>query len=133
MHLIQDYFYDEFIRNIIDCSDKYNDKFIYNGKSIDGTTVRKYVADIEEDGFCILAKEIYDKCEVVQAKTQKEALEQVLAKNNIKYNGLLKLTTAENKKLLDDCIEPYTWIDFIVSNLDAEFSLTGTGNWHIFE
>lgn len=47
MHLIQDYFYDEFIRNIIDCSDKYNDKFIYNGKSIDGTTVRKYVADIE--------------------------------------------------------------------------------------
>lgn len=65
MHLIQDYFYDEFIRNIIDCSDKYNDKFIYNGKSIDGTTVRKYVADIEEDGFCILAKEIYDKCRVV--------------------------------------------------------------------
>lgn len=65
MHLIQDYFYDEFIRNIIDCSDKYNDKFIYNGKSIDGTTVRKYVADIEEDGFCILAKEIYDKCGVV--------------------------------------------------------------------
>lgn len=65
MHLIQDYFYDEFIRKIIDCSDKYNDKFIYDGKSIDGTTVRKYVADIEEDGFCILAKEIYDKCGVV--------------------------------------------------------------------
>lgn len=65
MYLIQDYFYDEFIRKIIDCSDKYNDKFIYNGKSIDGTTVRKYVADIEEDGFCILAKEIYDKCGVV--------------------------------------------------------------------
>lgn len=65
MHLIQDYFYDEFIRNIIDCSDKYNDKFIYNGKSIDGTTVRKYVTDIEEDGFCILVKEIYDKYGVV--------------------------------------------------------------------
>ena len=65
MHLIQDYFYDEFIRKIIDCSDKYNDKFIYNGKFIDGTTVRKYVADIEEDGFCILAKEIYNKCGVV--------------------------------------------------------------------
>lgn len=65
MHLIQDYFYDEFIRNIIDCSNKYNDKFIYNGKSVDGTTVRKYVADIEEDGFCILAKEIYDKYGVV--------------------------------------------------------------------
>lgn len=65
MHLIQDYFYDEFIRKIIDCSDKYNDKFIYNGKSVDGTTVRKYVADIEEDGFCILAKEIYDKYVVV--------------------------------------------------------------------
>lgn len=65
MHLIQDYFYDEFIRNIIDCSNKYNDKFIYNGKSVDGTTVRKYVADIEEDGFCILAKEIYGKYGVV--------------------------------------------------------------------
>lgn len=65
MHLIQDYFYDEFIRKIIDCNDKYNDKFIYNGKSVDGATVRKYVADIEEDGFCILAKEIYDKYGVV--------------------------------------------------------------------
>lgn len=72
-------------------------------------------------------------CEVVQAKTQKEALEKVLANNNIKYDGLLKLTTAENKKLLDACIEPYTWVDFIVSNLDAEFSLTGTGSWHVFK
>ena len=70
--------------------------------------------------------------EVVQAKTQKEAIEQVLTKNNIKYSGLLKMTSAENKKLLDACIEPYTWIDFTVANVDAEFSLTGTGNWHVY-
>lgn len=72
-------------------------------------------------------------CEVVQAKTQKEAIEQVLAKSNIKYSGLLKLTSAENKKLLDACIEPYTWIDFTVTNADAEFSFSGTGNWHVIE
>lgn len=74
-----------------------------------------------------------DICEVVQAKTQKEALQLVLRNHNIAYSSLLKMTSAENKKLLDACIEPYTWIDFIVSNLDAEFSLTGTGSWHVFE
>lgn len=72
-------------------------------------------------------------CEVVRAKTQKEALQLVLRNHNIVYKNLLKLTTSENKKLLDACIEPYTWIDFTVVNVDAEFSLTGTGNWHIAE
>lgn len=71
--------------------------------------------------------------EVIQAKTQKEAIEQVLTKNNIKYSGLLKMTSAENKKLLDACIEPYTWIDFTVTNADTEFSFSGTGNWHVIE
>lgn len=74
-----------------------------------------------------------DIFEVVQAKTQKEAIKQVLTKNNIKYSGLLKMTSAENKKLLDACIEPYTWIDFTVTNADNEFSFSGTGNWHITE
>lgn len=72
-------------------------------------------------------------CEVVRAKTQKEALQLVLRSHNITYKNLLKLTTSENKKLLDADIEPYTWIDFTVANVDAEFSLTGTGNWHIAE
>lgn len=72
-------------------------------------------------------------CEVVRAKTQKEALQLVLRSHNITYKNLLKLTTSENKKLLDAGIEPYTWIDFTVANVDAEFSLTGTGNWHIAE
>lgn len=72
-------------------------------------------------------------CEVVKAKTQKEALQLVLRSHNITYKNLLKLTTSENKKLLDAGIEPYTWIDFTVANVDAEFSLTGTGNWHIAE
>lgn len=72
-------------------------------------------------------------CEVVKAKTQKEALQLVLRNHNIAYKNLLKLTNSENKKLLDACIESYTWIDFTVANVDAEFSLTGTGNWHIAE
>lgn len=71
--------------------------------------------------------------EVVQAKTQKEALQLVLRNHNIAYKNLLKLTTSENKKLLDACIEPYTWIDFTVTNADNEFSFSGTGNWHIIE
>lgn len=71
-------------------------------------------------------------CDTVQAKTQKEALQLVLRNHNIAYKNLLKLTTSGNKKLLDACIEPYTWIDFTVANVDAEFSLTGTGNWHVY-
>lgn len=72
-------------------------------------------------------------CDTVQAKTQKEALQLVLRNHNISYSSLLKMTSAENKKLLDIGIEPYTWIDFTVANVDVDFSLTGTGNWHIAE
>lgn len=71
-------------------------------------------------------------CETVTAKTQKDALIQVLINNGIAFNKVLKMTATENQKLLDKDIQPYTWIDFIVSNVDAEFSMTGTGNWHVF-
>lgn len=72
-------------------------------------------------------------CETINANSQKEALEQVLIRHCIKYDKLLKMTTKENEKLIAKGIEPYTWIDFTVSNVDAKFSMTGTGNWHIIE
>lgn len=67
----------------------------------------------------------------VHAEDQKNALIQVLASNNIPYSNILKLTAAENEKLLDQGIVPFTYIDFTVANSDSWFSPTGTGNWHI--
>lgn len=67
----------------------------------------------------------------VHAENQKDALKQVLANNNISYSKVLKLTAAENEKLLDDGIVPFTYIDFTVENPDSWFSPNSTGNWHV--
>lgn len=54
-HLIQDCIFDEFIREKIDCSQMYEDKFIFNGQEYDGKGIRKVIADIENQGMYVLA------------------------------------------------------------------------------
>lgn len=58
-HLVQDVIFDEFVREQIDCSDKYNDNFYFNGKLLNEQEVRKLIANIEMEGFEILAYIIY--------------------------------------------------------------------------
>lgn len=60
-HLIQDWIYDDFIRSVIDVSEKFEGIFYYNNTMLDSTEIRKLIAKIEEDGFIILAKLIYSK------------------------------------------------------------------------
>ena len=60
-HLIQDFIYDDFIRSIINTSDKYDGIFYFKSNKLDSTEVRKVITDIEEDGFTILARIIYEK------------------------------------------------------------------------
>ena len=54
-HLTQDIIFDEFIREKIDCSRMYEDKFFFNGKEYDGKGIRSVIADIENHGTYILA------------------------------------------------------------------------------
>mgnify|MGYP003288684454 CR=1 FL=1 len=54
-HLTQDYIFDRFIREKIDCSRMYEDKFVFEGQEYDGKGVRGLIADIENQGLYILA------------------------------------------------------------------------------
>ena len=60
-HLIQDYLYDEFVREHIDFSNKYepNAYFVFNGIKYDGKDFRKKFLHYEEYGFYILAYYCY--------------------------------------------------------------------------
>lgn len=69
--------------------------------------------------------------DTVQANSQKEALTQVLSKYNIEYKDLSKMTVSENQKCLDAGIQPYTMIDFVVTNTAVTNPINAVGNWHI--
>ena len=49
----------------------------------------------------------------------------------IEYKDLLKMTVAENQKCLDAGIQPYTMIDFVVTNTAVTNPINAVGNWHI--
>lgn len=61
MHLIEDVVFDEFIREVIDCHDKYNDKYYYNGNELNGKEVRSLIEEIEQVGIYVLAEMLYQK------------------------------------------------------------------------
>lgn len=60
-HLIQDNIFDKFVREEIDCSRKYKDKFVINGKELDGKQVRKMIEKMEQFGIYILAYKLHLK------------------------------------------------------------------------
>ena len=61
MHLTQDFIYDNFIREHINCSKKYENIFVIGGNTVDDKEVRHSITEIEEDGIAILARWIYNK------------------------------------------------------------------------
>lgn len=56
-HLIQDYIFDEWVRKMIDCTNKYEPEasFVFDGQKLDSNEVRKLVAELENYGFYLLA------------------------------------------------------------------------------
>ena len=54
-HLTQDFIFDRFIREKIDCSKMYDDEFEFNGQKLDGKGVRGAIADIENHDLYVLA------------------------------------------------------------------------------
>lgn len=60
-HLIQDMCFDKFVREQIDCSDKYNGNFEILNRKMNDKEVRAFIADMENYGFYILSKIINSK------------------------------------------------------------------------
>lgn len=58
-HLTQDIVFDEFIRDQINCSKKYEDRFIFRGEEFDGKGIRAKIAEIENQGLYVLAYMIH--------------------------------------------------------------------------
>ena len=54
-HLTQDFIFDRFVREEIDCSKMYDGKYNFNGQELDGPGVRGLIADIEHHGVYVLA------------------------------------------------------------------------------
>lgn len=61
MHLKQDMVFDDFIREIINCNNRYNDMYIYNNNLYDGKGIREVIAEIEQYGIYVLANIIYEQ------------------------------------------------------------------------
>ncbi len=59
-HLKEDIVFDAFVREHIDCSDKYNDVFRFQGETLDGKGVRNLIAQIEQQGYYHLACQTYE-------------------------------------------------------------------------
>lgn len=60
-HLNQDIVFDDFIRREIDCTGKYDDKFIFQGEELNGKDVRGLIGDIEQHGIYVLAHKLYEE------------------------------------------------------------------------
>ena len=58
-HLHQDMVFDDFIRREIDCTDKYDDKFVFHGQEMNGKDVRRLIGNIEQQGIYVLAHKLY--------------------------------------------------------------------------
>ncbi|MGN1298469.1 MAG: hypothetical protein ACI4UE_00570 [Candidatus Scatovivens sp.] len=58
-HLKQDYIFDEFVREQIDTSKKYEDKFYFNDEELNGKQVRGLIGEIESHGLYVLAYMVY--------------------------------------------------------------------------
>lgn len=110
MHLTQDFIYDDFIRQHIDCSKKYDNIFVINGNTVDDKEIRHFITEIEEDGIAILARWIYNKLGI-KANQQwfDENVHDVIAKV---YSQDLTIGTYSYMKIRKDIDEAITTQDW---------------------
>lgn len=59
-HLSQDITFDDFIREQIDCSKKYEDRYTFRGEEFDGKGIRGKITEIENQGLYILAYMLHE-------------------------------------------------------------------------
>lgn len=78
-HLIQDYFYDMWVRNLISFDNKYepNAVFYFQGLDYNSDQIRKIIFELEEYGFYLLAHYCYEKYGII---TNQEWFDKVVKK-----------------------------------------------------
>lgn len=113
LHLEQDIIFDNFIRNVINCNEKFNDIFIlYDGTKINGVKLRKLIIEMENYGVFLLLQAIYKymKITINQDWIDKNIVSRIkidykmeLFENSVKF---LKL----NKNMITeiDCFDGFT-------------------------
>ncbi len=93
-HLIQDFEFDIFVRQVFDCSRRYMDIYKFNGEQLDGKGMRELVQKLSEYGLYRLAYLVYKESGIVinqqwYDENVKKALEQAysedLAEGTYKY------------------------------------------------
>lgn len=58
-HLRQDVAFDDLVRNVIDCSGKYEGKFSFDGQEYTGESVRRLIGRMEQEGIYAAAHRLY--------------------------------------------------------------------------
>ncbi len=93
-HLEQDYIFDEFLRERIDVSGKYQDEFNFNGEKLNGKQIREVISNIENQGLYILSYMMYKSYGITTNQewfdehiksTLDKAYPQELSENTYKY------------------------------------------------
>lgn len=61
MHLRQDIAFDNYLRDEVDCNGKYVDCFMRDNVEMDGKELREWIGRMEQQGFYLLAQQLYEK------------------------------------------------------------------------
>lgn len=64
-HLYQDILFDDWIREIFDCSGKYEDVYKVNNQQMSGNEFRKFITEFEMDGLICLAFKCHEKFSII--------------------------------------------------------------------
>lgn len=107
IHLMQDIVYDDFIRQVIDCDDRYDNggKFFFDKKEYDAKSVRTLISTIEENEFYVLSQMIKDEFGIIINKeffeehvknALKQSYSQKMAESTWKY-----ITFSDNVEILN--------------------------------
>ena len=125
IHLIQDYIFDEWIRETIDCSNKYepNAVFGFQGNQYNSLEIRQVIGDLEQYGFYLLAYICFEKYGIVANqewfdKNVFEVLKDIypldLANSTYKY---MKIPDSINEKITNK-----DWSGLKFPKYNAEYS-----------
>lgn len=138
-HMKQDIVFDDFIRRKFDCSDKYNDTFVVEGKTLDGKEFRKVIGDVEQRCIYVLAHDIYEKTgETINQEWFDENVYPVLQDEypsdlTDKTYGFMKIDEHVNEMItqhdwsgLDEPIHGLTYDDFQELYADVTSYMNGT-------
>lgn len=124
-HLVEDFIFDNFIRKLFDCSERYNDKFYYNNLvEISGIELRSFINTMEQEGIYLLSKEIYEKYNILITNSWLEENIKKILDNT--YPKELSENTFKYMKInneIEELIKNKQFNSKLIGNVDAQLYL----------